>query len=123
MGNSNGGETERRKYARILKSFKLSFYLKDMPTYRNEGTFFTKDISKGGLRFMASQSIKEGLPIVFEISTPFTAPNTLNLEGTVVSSEKVNPGILYIIRVKFNSMDNQAMQVLDKIEKQHLRGL
>jgi len=120
MGHSYDG-AERRKYPRINKSLSLFFYLKDSPSKKLDETF-TKDISKGGLRFTTAYSLKPGALLVFEIGIPFIAPKRLILEGLVVACREISRGYVYEIRAKFISMSDQALQLFGMIEKQNLKG-
>jgi len=119
MGHSYDG-AERRKYVRIPKSFSLSFYIKNV-TERKLDESITKDISRGGLRFTSSHSLKQGAHLVLEIGIPYIAPKKLSLEAFVVACKEITLGMVYEIRVQFITVDDQALQLFDLIEKRHTK--
>lgn len=119
MGHSYDG-TEHRKYLRVSKTYSLFFSFKDFPERKSDETFI-KDIGKGGLRFTNSFSIKPGSFLIFEIAIPYIAPKRLILEGLVVASKEINPGLVYEIRAKFIAVDDQTLRLFDMIEKQNIK--
>ena len=116
MGNMYDGE-EHRRDVRLFKNFSLSFHLEDSVKKSDETSI--KDISRGGLRFTSSRSLNVGDHLVFEIGIPYIAPKKLNLEGLIVSTKQVTSGLVYEIRVKFISMDDQTIELFDMIEKRN----
>jgi len=120
MGHSYNG-AENREHVRLSKNYSLAFNFKDSSDKKSDVTFI-KDISKGGIRFTTSQHIKLGTCLVFEIGIPYIAPKKLILEGQVISSKETTPKLVYEIRAKFNSLDEEKLRILDMIEKQNPKG-
>ena len=118
MGHSYDGG-ERRRHLRISKSYSLLYQFKDSSVVKKDESF-TKDISKGGLRFTTSHSIKPDTTLVFDIGIPYIAPKRLILEGFVISCRETSPGLVYEVRAKFFPMDSQSVQVLELIEKRNV---
>ncbi len=110
-----------RKHVRVLKSFSMFFYVKDLPDRKKFGALI-KDIGKGGLCFTNVFSMKEGVHLVFEIPIPWLASKKIFLEGLVVRSREITKFLVYEIRAKFISMDENAVEFLDRIEKVKLKG-
>jgi len=113
--------SERRKHKRVPKSLNLFFYEKDSPGKKLDETLI-KDISKGGVRFTTSHPLKPNTQLIFEIAVPYIAPKRLILEGLVISSKEITPGLVYEIRGQFYPMDERASLLLDMIEKRSLKG-
>jgi len=109
---------ERRKYLRVVKNYRLVFNFKDFPDKNSDETFI-KDISKGGVRFTTSGPIKAGTNLVFDIGIPYVAPKKLILEGTVISSKEISPRLVFEIRAKFSTLDEQTLEILNMIEKRN----
>lgn len=121
MGHSYDGQ-ERRRHARFSKNYNLTYHVKGSDLKRSDATSI-KDISKSGLRFTTSHEIVTGTYLVFEISVPYIAPNKLVLEGTVISSHEIASGLVYEIRVHFNSLDEETIKILNIIENRNLKEL
>ncbi len=117
MGHSYDG-AERREDFRVFKHYSLLFKYKDSPEKRSDVTFI-QDISQGGVRFTISQPIKSGTGLLFEIGVPYIAPRKLFLEGLVIASKEITPKLVYEIRAKFNSLDEETIKILEMIEKQN----
>jgi len=114
MGNSYSG-SERRKDLRLLKTYTLFFYLKEMP-YKKMDSSLIKNISRGGVHFTTSQFIKEGTSLIFEIGIPYIAPEKLKLEGLVISCREITRNLVYDIRSQFVSIDEKTSLLFEKIE-------
>ena len=119
MGFSYNGE-EHRKHVRIHKNFTLSFHFIDVPGNKSDGST-VKDISRGGVRFTSSYPIKVDTHMVFEIAVPYIAPNKLRLEAMVISCKEISYRLVYEIRAKFVFLNQQALEIIDLIEKQNLK--
>ena len=119
MGHSYDGG-ERRKHLRIAKSYSLFYQFKESSATRKDESF-TKDISKGGLRFTTSYSIKSNTSLIFDIGVPYIAPKRLTLEGYVISCREISPDLVYEVRVKFFPMYAKASELLDMIEKRNIK--
>ena len=119
MGHPYDG-AERREYLRIFKGYSLFLNTKDSPDKKLDVTFI-KDISQGGVRFTTSQPIEPGILLIFEIGIPYIAPKKLILEGLVISSKEITPRLVYEVRAKFNSLDEQTLKILEMVEKQNLK--
>jgi len=105
---------ERRKHIRIYRNFILS--------YREKGKLITEhnvsqinNVSKGGLSFSSTHSIKQGAVITVDLKTPFIA-QAIRIEGLVLECKEKVPELIYEIRVQFQEIPDQALIALEKIE-------
>ena len=104
---------ERRKYVRIKKNFILNYHVKNHPQEHFEVSQL-KNISLGGMCFVASKSFPPSTKISIELKTPYLA-NTVNLEGSVLEANEKLKNILYEIRLQFDKLNPQAEFIINKI--------
>jgi len=112
---------DRRTSLRFAKNYNLFYHFKDSSNSKSDVTII-KDISKGGVCFTTSKPIDVGSQLVFEIAVSYIAPQKLILEGIVVVSKEITPGLVYEIRAKFNPVDEKTSQLFDMIEKRNHKG-
>jgi hypothetical protein len=111
---SSKGPDERRKHIRVDRNFILTYTDKRYPTTKNEITQL-RNISRGGMCFVATRSFDISTPLIVEMRTPFTT-GSISLEGTVLESRERIKGMIYDIRLQFLSLPPQAEEILEKIE-------
>ncbi len=121
MADKNGlPKEERRQYLRIQKHFILSYYDIDDPSTKHDITQL-KNISLGGMCFVASHYYKPGIKIAIDLKTPYLA-GTVHLTGVVLQSHEKITNILYEIRMAFHQLNPQSEFVLNKIVEYYKEG-
>jgi hypothetical protein len=108
-------DKERRKHIRIYKNFILSYCEKNLPSEKYEISQL-KNISKGGMCFIATRALANGAEVCIELKTPYIADSVF-LEGTVLESHEKILQLLYEVRLEFKDVSPQAMSVLERIEQ------
>ncbi|MBF0504015.1 MAG: PilZ domain-containing protein [Candidatus Omnitrophica bacterium] len=119
--NESFNGVELRRHLRVPRNFNMIFYVKDSFD-RKQDESYTKDISRGGLRFTNSQFLESGTRLGMEVKIPYIAPRRALMEGLVVSCQGTKSRLVFETGVKFTSMDPQIDQVLDIIEKHYIKG-
>ena len=104
---------ERRRYTRIEKHFFISYYVKDDPSERHDISQL-KNISLGGMCFIASKGFKPQAQMCIELKTPYFS-ETAHLEGTILGVTEKVPGIIYETRLEFSELSDTAKVTLNKI--------
>ena len=115
MTNSDFSGSERRKFKRIKKHFILSYCAKNNPTQRYDVTQL-KNISRGGMCFLATVDYPLNTEIAIELKTPYLA-DVIYLEGSVLESHKKISNMIYETRLTFKELSPIACSVVDKLEK------
>ena len=111
---------ERRQYIRIKKSFLLTYYLKDEPHRKFEITQL-KNISLGGMCFVATFNLIPSTRLCVELKTPYLAETT-HLEGIVLQSHEKMKNKIYETRLQFCELDTEATVLLKKLMDYFLNG-
>jgi hypothetical protein len=117
---SSKGPEERRKHVRVDRNFILTYFDKRAPTVKNEITQL-RNISRGGMCFVATKPFELSTVLTIEMRTPFTT-GSVTLEGTVLESRERIKGLIYDIRLQFQNLPPQANDILEKIEYYGVRG-
>lgn len=104
---------EKRQYPRIDKNFVLTYFTKDNPHQKIEITQL-KNISKGGMCFITSQSFAPKTELSIELKTPFISETTY-LEGYTLESHQKAAGLIYETRLKFVNLNPHGEFLLDKL--------
>ena len=105
---------DRRKFVRIYRNFILSYHEKGKSTQRYDISQLN-NVSKGGMNFIATRAFEQGTEIVIDLKTPFIS-DSVHLEGVVLESREKISKMLYDIRLQFNNLSAEALEVLDRIE-------
>jgi len=111
MDNSS---RERRVHLRVYRNFILTYHQKegDTPKY---SVSQVNNVSKGGLSFSSTYSLKPATVLVIDLKTPFVA-DSIHLEGVVLESKEKIADLIYEVRVQFQKIPDQALSILEKIE-------
>ena len=104
---------ERRQYARIKKSFILSYYDPENPDHKIEITQL-KNISFGGMCFITGQNYEPSTKLGIELKTPYLA-GTTHLEGVVLGSNEKMKDKIYETRLQFGPIGAEAKVLLEKL--------
>jgi len=112
MGNEPN--EERRQYARIKKSFILSYFDHVNPEHKFEITQL-KNISFGGMCFITGQNYEPSTKLGIELKTPYLA-GTTHLEGVVLMSHEKMKDKIYETRLQFvEPLETEAKVLLGKL--------
>lgn len=112
---NSGSGSERRRHVRVDRNFILTYFDKNTPNVKNEITQL-RNISKGGLCFVATRSFPVSIELVIEMRTPFTT-GTVIFEGVVLESRERIKNLIYDVRLEFKNIQPAAMEILEKIEQ------
>ena len=104
---------DRRQYVRINKQYILSYFNKDNPDDKHEITQL-KNISLGGMCFVASKSLNKGRCLGISLRTPYLSETTY-FEGTVLESMEKAKNLIYEVRLEFSGLNVQAESLIKKI--------
>lgn len=115
MNVPNNSGSERRRHIRVDRNFILTYFNKHTPHVKNEITQL-RNISKGGLCFVATQSFQVSAELIIEMRTPFTT-GTVLFEGIVLESRERIKNLIYDVRLEFRNVQPAAMEILEKIEQ------
>ena len=105
----------RRKNVRIYRSFILTYYPVSNPTIQRDVSQIN-NISQGGMNFSATTSLKIGEQVAVELKTPFLAQK-VHLQGKVLECREKISNMIYEIRLEFNSLSEQAKEILLKVQE------
>jgi hypothetical protein len=114
------GPDERRKHVRVDRNFILTYTDKLTPNVKNEITQL-RNISRGGMCFVATRSFEKSTVLLIEMRTPFTT-GSIMLEGIVLESRERIKGMIYDVRLQFQNLPPQASDILEKIEYYGIKG-
>ena len=120
MSAESNSEKERRKFIRIDRNFILTYVDKKIPNVKNEITQ-VRNISRGGLCFVATRSFELSTVLMIEMRTPFTT-GSVHLEGVVLESRERIKNLIYDVRLQFQNLQPQAEEILEKIEQHSTKG-
>jgi len=115
-----GAPSERRKHVRVDRNFILTYIDKRTPNTKNEITQL-RNISRGGMCFVATKPFELSTVLLVEMRTPFTT-GSVSLEGSVLESRERIKGLIYDIRLEFQNLTPQATDILEKIEYYGVKG-
>ncbi len=110
---------DRRQYVRIYRNFILSYHEKDKADVKYDISQ-VNNISKGGLCFVATRSFAPGAVIGIHLRTPFIT-DSVYMEGKVLNTAEKIAGLIYEVRIQFDQLAPQALDVLDKIERYNVQ--
>ena len=105
---------ERRKHLRIYRNFILSYHEKGKSAIQYNISQ-VNNVSKGGLNFTSISPLTPGIVVVVELKTPFLA-DSIKLEGVVLGCKEKISDLIYEVRLQFQGVPEQVLEVLDKIE-------
>jgi hypothetical protein len=106
-------EEERRQYKRINRSFILSYFDLAEPDYKFEITQI-KNISLGGMCFVATKDFDNSVKLGLELKTPYLSGTTY-MEGAVVGSVERMKDKIYETRIQFDPLEPEAKVLLQKL--------
>ncbi len=107
-------KNEGRGSIRIKKNFIMTYSTPDNPSQKSELSQ-VKNISRGGMCFSASKPYERSTTLVFHLRTLYSEGG-LTLEGSVLGSKEIVKNSIYETRIKFQSLTNEAKDILKKIE-------
>jgi len=110
----NNSPDERRKHLRIYRNFILTYQEKGKPII-NHNVSQVNNVSKGGLSFTSTYPLKQGIIVTVDLKTPFLA-ESIAIDGIVLESREKIPDMIYEIRLQFQNISDEVMNVLEKIE-------
>lgn len=105
----------RRQFVRIYRNFILSFHLKDKKEVVYEMSQ-VNNISRGGVNFSSTVKFEQNSVLIIELRTPFLSDKIV-LEGFVIDSREKIANLIYEVRVQFQNLSPQAVEILAKIER------
>ena len=111
---------DRRQYVRIYRNFILSYHEKGKSDVQYDISQ-VNNISKGGISFVATRSFDKGVVIAIDLKTPFLA-DFIHIEGVVLDSKEKIPHMIYEIRLQFDNLSPEVLDVLDRIERYSLKS-
>ncbi len=120
MCAESNSEKERRKHARVDRNFILTYVDKKSPNVKNEITQ-VRNISRGGMCFVATRSFDISMVLMIEMRTPFTT-GSVHLEGVVLESRERIKNLIYDVRLQFQNLQPLAEEILGKIEHYGIKG-
>ena len=120
MSADSSRGSERRKHVRVDRSFILTYIDKRAPNVKNEITQL-RNISRGGICFVATRAFEPAMELIIEMRTPFTT-GSISLEGIVLESRERIKGMIYDVRLQFRNLPPQAEDILEKIEHYGIKG-
>ncbi len=103
---------ERRRYQRIEKHFIISYYEQSDPEKKHHISQI-KNISLGGMCFVATRSFEKMSKISIELKTPYL-DDTVHLEGVVLNSIEKIPNLFFEIHMAFEKPSPEARMILEK---------
>jgi len=110
---SKKSNEERRKSARIKRSFILSYFDQANPGHKFEITQL-KNISFGGMCFITGQLYEPSTKLGVELKTPYLSGTTY-LAGVVMESHEKMKGKIYETRLQFDPLETEAKLLLEKL--------
>ncbi|MFH1360821.1 MAG: PilZ domain-containing protein [Candidatus Omnitrophota bacterium] len=106
-------QEERRHYIRIEKNFIISYCDKNDRSQKHDVSQL-KNISLGGMCFVAGHRYPPSTKLCIELKTPYLA-GTAHIEGTVLESHEKITGMLFETRLTFDPLSPESEHVLNKI--------
>ena len=110
---------ERRRYIRIEKHFIISYFDKNDPAVKHSISQL-KNISMGGMCFVAPQNYSGGAQMGVNLKTPYVA-DMVGMEGVVLESREKIANMIYEVRLQFGPLSKEAEFVLKKIVETFLK--
>jgi len=108
---------ENRRSKRIVRPLNIRFCLSDQNPPKWDLTSIIKDISAGGVKFMAPRDLK-GAKLNLEIKSPRIAPRMLKLEAIVLDSRPSGYPSFFDIRAQFLNLSEESTRDLSILEKE-----
>jgi len=105
---------ERRKFIRIYRNFIMTYHEKGEPN-AEKNVSQVNNVSKGGLSFSTDHLLNKGIVLVIGLKTPFIA-DPIHVDGVVLECREKVAGMIYEVRVQFQEVSDDVLDVLDKIE-------
>ena len=105
--------SERRHYIRIEKHFFISYCNQGDPEEKHSISQL-KNISLGGMCFIASEALQPSARLIVDLKTPYLA-GTVQVEGIVVQSDEKIPNMIYETHFAFDKIPQQAEVILNHI--------
>jgi len=110
---------ERRKFTRVDGTFVVSYT--DVTTQEQKTDVTqTKNISVGGVLFVAGKGFPAGTVLRLKLRVP-DAPDYINVKVKVVESIQRVKGMMYDTRVKFIGMKEEDRDAIRKAVEYHLK--
>ena len=105
-------ERERRRYERLQKKFVITYHPADEPEVSYDISQI-KNISLGGMCFVATRTYAPGTKLAIALQTPFIW-DRLSLPAEVLESKEMAKDLIYETRVAFAALDDNAKHYLGK---------
>lgn len=118
--SSHHDKNNRRKFQRINKQFILTYFHIQDPENQYEITQL-KNISEGGMCFVASRPSELNTQIGIKLKTPYLSDTTY-FEGTVLGSHEKISNLVYEIRTEFSPLNESAKFLINKLKDVFLKG-
>lgn len=106
-------KNERRQYVRIGKNLILSYFLPQDPSRKFDMSQM-KNLSRGGICFVTTESFPPMTRLAVEFMTPYLT-ETSALTGVVIESTEKIPGLLFETRMKFENLSPVATKFLEEM--------
>ena len=106
-------EQERRKFERVKRKFIVTYRSLQEPSATFDISQI-KDISLGGMRFIASRYYPPETALQIELQTPFIKER-LVLHARVLESREIAADLIYDTRVIFPDLNEEAKHYLTRI--------
>jgi len=113
--------SERRLHRRFQKPYTVIFALKGHPQETYDISTIL-DISRGGLKFVSSESYPTGTKIILKIKFPFLYPQETIIDGEVVAMEEGGKSKSFKIKVKFINVSPLVESILQQMEEFNLKN-
>ena len=113
QNNSSHNGENRRKFKRINKKFILTYFNIEDPKNQYEITQL-KNISEGGMCFIASQPTQTNATLGIKLKTPYLSDTTY-FEGIVLGSHEKISNLVYEIRLEFAPLNEDAKFLIHKL--------
>lgn len=106
-------QQERRRFERVKRKFIVAYRSLEQPSAAFDISQI-KDISLGGMRFVASRYYPPETILEIDLQTPFITQR-LVLRARVLESQQIAADLIYDTRVIFPELDEEARYYLNKI--------
>jgi c-di-GMP-binding flagellar brake protein YcgR len=112
-------QPERRRFERLKRKFMVTYHRLDEP-HTSFDISQIKNISLGGMCFVASHGYEPGTKLAIELQTPFIR-DKLSLSAEVLESKEVAKNLIYETRVRFPELKEDTKHYLSKIIETFLK--
>lgn len=104
---------ERRKFKRISGSYVVSYASLETKELRFDVSQ-TKDLSEGGLSFIADRTFEKDVLLKIKLRLPEFSDYVI-VKAQVVASQKLGKGVAYNIRAKFVEVEQSVKDAIKRL--------